>query len=88
MSIDPTIKEALRMVQNIFADDSYSGIVANAYIDAEAGRRMAVWADKHGVTRPVAVRRCDICGVQADWESRHEWTLDDWKAEVRGELEK
>lgn len=83
--IDPKIKEAWQWAKNAKTREPWPWhILANAYVDAEAGRRMAIHNSR------------TICSYDEHLmpqKTRHDcehanWTLDDWKAEVIGELER
>lgn len=73
--IDPKIKEAWRWAkrQSTHGDNIYVHRVMDWAVQAEARARMTNWKLKRG---PSGTDSCDF------------WTLADWAAEVRAELEK
>ena len=86
--IDPKIKEAWLWAQKSAAWEDLR-IIADAYIDAEAGRRMLEFWSKHCVWPGGCSDVKIIDGViQPCTDPRHNWTVADWRAELIGEIEK
>ena len=87
--IDPTIKDAW---QGRFYPDDYKTIqiLRDGLVEAEAGaRRAEFWQDHDNIKSPSSDGFCHGCRTKNERliDARHNWNLDDWRAEVRGELE-
>ena len=96
--IDSRIKEAWRQTANLDIAfrlgyfDAAVNAIRDAYLDAEAGRRMAEFQRDHHLSDigfGELNEWCDWCMASrfsGNLNERHAWTLADWRAEVEGEL--
>ena len=67
---------------------NYAAKLRDAYIDAEAGRRKAEFKHVHGTWFDGRQQYCRACGkYDHEYDPHHNFTDDQWRAEVLGELE-
>lgn len=87
--IDPKIKEAwLAHYPLISGNECLGCVVLNAYLDAEAGRRMAEFWRYHDEHDPESCMECDSVKTvdEIDLSERHTWDLAKWRDELEKEL--
>ena len=84
--IDLNLKEAWQWLTRQGLEPNYFKIVMDAYLDAEAWRRMAKFKLAHArLMSPQYGDTCLLCGTTGD-HPRHNWTLAEWRAELEREL--